>query len=332
VTDARELLARYLRQRVELGEAELVLERHTRAELVPAAARGGAGGRSSADAASAPARGGGTPGAGRERMPAREEAPSAAPLDRSAATVPVAHATLAPAEPSRPAALPSVDAARATGASPDAGASLSSPAPGSLARPAPDAPARGASAAEILALPTLQAVCEVALGCPNCGLAKTRTRVAFGEGSETAQLMVVGEAPGENEDRQGRPFVGRAGKLLDLLLLSAGFPRESVYICNVLKCRPPGNRNPEPAEIEACSPYLQRQIELVRPRAMLAFGAFAAQTLLATDVSIGRLRGRVHQYRGIPLVATYHPAALLRQQQWVPLAWEDLQRARAQLG
>ncbi|HKP74714.1 MAG TPA: uracil-DNA glycosylase [Longimicrobiaceae bacterium] len=172
---------------------------------------------------------------------------------------------------------------------------------------------------------------EIALGCPRCGLAKTRTRVAFGEGSESADLMVVGEAPGENEDRQGRPFVGKAGQLLDLLLMTAGFPRESVYICNVLKCRPPGNRNPQPDEVSACSPYLLKQVELVAPKVIVAFGTFAAQTLLGTDVSIGRLRGKVHQYRGTPLIPTYHPAALLRNSGWVRAVWDDLQRARSVL-
>lgn len=198
-------------------------------------------------------------------------------------------------------------------------------------RPASDAPARGASAEEITALPILSDVREIALGCPRCGLAKTRTRVVFGEGSETAELMVVGEAPGENEDRQGRPFVGKAGQLLDLLLMTAGFSRESVYICNVLKCRPPGNRNPAPDEVEACSPYLLKQVELVAPKVIVAFGTFAAQTLLATDVSIGRLRGRVHAYRGTPLIPTYHPAALLRNAGWVRAVWDDLQRARSVL-
>ena len=143
--------------------------------------------------------------------------------------------------------------------------------------------------------------------------------------------MVVGEAPGADEDRSGRPFVGKAGKLLDLLLMTAGLEREKVYVCNVLKCRPPGNRDPNPEEVEACSPYLLRQVELVKPRAIVAFGTFAAQTLLVTDVSIGRLRGKTHQYQGVPLVPTYHPAALLRNPGWVRAVWEDLQRVRAVL-
>lgn len=190
------------------------------------------------------------------------------------------------------------------------------------------APAPGATEGELVQLGSLDRLREVALGCPRCRLAETRGHVVFGEGSPTARLVVVGEAPGADEDRTGRPFVGRAGKLLDLLLASAGFEREAVYVCNVLKCRPPGNRNPLPEEVEACSPYLLRQVELIAPSAILACGTFAAQTLLGSDVPISRLRGGVHDYHGVPLVPTYHPAALLRNAAWVRLAWEDLQRAR----
>lgn len=197
--------------------------------------------------------------------------------------------------------------------------------------PSVDAPATGAAAGEIVHLPTLDAVREVALGCPRCRLAETRGHVVFGEGNPDADVLVVGEAPGAEEDRTGRPFVGRAGKLLDLLLGSVGLSREAVYICNVLKCRPPGNRNPQPDEVEACSPYLLRQVELVKPRVIAAFGTFAAQTLLGTTTPIGKLRGRVHDYHGLPLVATYHPAALLRTAAWVRPTWDDLQRLRAVL-
>lgn len=195
-------------------------------------------------------------------------------------------------------------------------------------RPAPDAPAAYAGAGEIRLLPTLDALREVSLGCPRCKLAESRRKVVFGEGNPVADVMIVGEAPGQEEDATGRPFVGAAGKLLDLLLLTAGFEREQVYICNVLKCRPPRNRDPEPEEVEACSPYLLRQVELVGPRIVIAFGAFAARTLLGSDLTIGKLRGRVHDYRGIPLVPTYHPAALLRSQAWVRSVWDDLQLAR----
>jgi uracil-DNA glycosylase len=191
-----------------------------------------------------------------------------------------------------------------------------------------DAPAPGAAAVDIVQIGALDALRAVALGCPRCRLAETRQHVVFGEGDPAADVVVVGEAPGADEDRTGRPFVGAAGRLLNLLLASVGFSRERVYICNVLKCRPPANRDPEPDEVEACSPYLLRQVELVRPRVILACGTFAAQTLLRSTESIGRLRGGVHEFRGIPLVPTYHPAALLRNTAWIRATWEDLQRLR----
>ena len=228
-----------------------------------------------------------------------------------------------------PAARPSAPAAAPQPGRPETHRRAGAPVPGTVPHPpSPAAPARGATAEEIAALPTLEAVRDLALGCPRCALAATRRHVVFGEGASDAEVLVVGEAPGADEDASGRPFVGRAGQLLDLLLLASGFRREDVYVCNVLKCRPPQNRNPQPDEVSACSPYLLRQVELVEPRVILAFGAFAAQTLLGTDVSIGRLRGGAHQYRGVPLVPTYHPAACLRNPGWVRSVWEDLQRAR----
>jgi uracil-DNA glycosylase len=196
----------------------------------------------------------------------------------------------------------------------------------------PPAVRRDIAVADIEALPTLEMLGALASGCGRCGLAGSRRQVVFGEGRTDAEVMVVGEAPGAEEDRSGRPFVGRAGKLLDQLLLSAGFEREQVYVCNVLKCRPPSNRDPSAEEIEACSPYLLRQVDLVRPRVILAFGAFAARTLLATEESVGRLRRREHAYHGVPLIPTYHPAACLRSPAWIRSVWEDLQRARALLG
>jgi uracil-DNA glycosylase family 4 len=293
VSDPRDLLRSYLRQRAELGDVELVLDRHTPGEMREMLSPHPA----------APA-----------RPPTREPASAPSPAaSRDASPIP-----RRTSEPPPAADRPHVRA----GAQPPGDTPM---------QPAPDAPARGVSTGDIASLTILSSVRDIALGCPRCGLAKTRTRVVFGEGSETAELMVVGEAPGENEDRQGRPFVGKAGQLLDLLLMTAGFPRESVYICNVLKCRPPGNRNPLPEEVEACSPYLVKQVELVRPKVIVAFGTFAAQTLLGTDVAIGKLRGRVHAYRGTPLVPTYHPAALLRNPGWVRAVWDDLQRARAVL-
>jgi uracil-DNA glycosylase len=164
--------------------------------------------------------------------------------------------------------------------------------------------------------------------CTRCRLHEGRNTVVFGEGNPNADVMVVGEAPGQEEDRTGRPFVGQGGKLLDLLLMTAGFPRESVYICNTLKCRPPNNRNPLPDEMEHCSNYLHGQIDAVAPRALIAVGKFAAQALLNSEESIGRLRGQVHSYRGIPLIVTYHPAYILRSPQQGRVAWQDFQLLR----
>jgi uracil-DNA glycosylase family 4 len=162
-------------------------------------------------------------------------------------------------------------------------------------------------------------------GCTACGLHKTRTQTVFGVGDEGADWMLIGEAPGAEEDRLGEPFVGQAGKLLDNMLAAIGLRRgENVYIANVLKCRPPGNRNPEPEEVARCSPFLERQIELVKPKLVVAMGRFAAQTLLATDASIASLRGRVHAYAGVPLIVTYHPAYLLRNLPDKAKAWADL--------
>ena len=165
--------------------------------------------------------------------------------------------------------------------------------------------------------------------CTACKLHRTRTQGVLGVGDREAEWLVIGEAPGADEDAQGEPFVGQAGKLLDQMLAALGLARgENVYIANVLKSRPPGNRNPEPDEIAACMPYLLAQIELIRPKLILALGRFAAQNLLQTDEPIGRLRGRVHRFRDIPLVVTYHPAYLLRNLPDKARAWEDLCLAR----
>jgi len=171
-----------------------------------------------------------------------------------------------------------------------------------------------------------------ASGCTLCRLHAGRKTVVFGEGDPAADLVVVGEAPGQEEDRTGRPFVGRAGKLLDLLLMAAGFPRGRVYICNVLKCRPPDNRNPQPDEVGACtSTWLHPQIDAISPRVLLAVGKFAAQALTGSDDAIGRLRGRVHAWQGTPLVVSYHPAYLLRSPNVIRDAWLDYQLLRAVL-
>lgn len=164
--------------------------------------------------------------------------------------------------------------------------------------------------------------------CRRCPLCETRTEFVFGVGSPTATVMFVGEAPGRDEDLQGEPFVGRAGKLLDKILEAIGWSRNDVYIANILKCRPPGNRNPEPAEIAQCEPVLQRQIELIRPVILCTLGSIATKTLLGTTQGIGKLRGTLHEYHGTPLVATYHPAALLRNPNWKRPTWEDVQMLR----
>jgi len=165
--------------------------------------------------------------------------------------------------------------------------------------------------------------------CTDCALAGTRTQTVFGVGDERAEWLLVGEAPGAEEDRLGEPFVGQAGKLLDNMLAAIDLRRgENVYIANVLKCRPPGNRNPQPEEVAKCSPYLLRQLGLIRPRLIVAMGRFAAQTLLATDATIASLRGRVHRYAGVPLIVTYHPAYLLRNLPDKAKAWADLVFAR----
>lgn len=181
---------------------------------------------------------------------------------------------------------------------------------------------------EILAIPDVESLRAVAEACVRCPLHETRRNAVFGEGDPDADVLCVGEAPGAREDETGRPFVGRAGELLDRLLLAVGFRREEVYICNVLKSRPPQNRDPRAEEIEACSPYLLRQIELVDPAVIVAFGSFAARTLLDVRSSLGSLRGRPHAYGGYPVVVTYHPAALLRNPRWTRPAWDDLQLVR----
>jgi len=174
-------------------------------------------------------------------------------------------------------------------------------------------------------LTSLEAVREALGECERCALARTRKRLVFGEGRADTGLVFVGEAPGAEEDLQGRPFVGRAGQLLTKIITAMGLQRERVYICNILKCRPPGNRNPRPEEIAACEPFLIRQLQTLRPRVICALGSFAAQTLLKTETPISVLRGRFHLYQGIPLMPTYHPAYLLRNPGAKKQVWEDVQ-------
>ncbi len=168
--------------------------------------------------------------------------------------------------------------------------------------------------------------------CEKCALCRARRNTVPGEGDPGARLMCVGEGPGETEDQTGRPFVGRAGELLTAMLAAIELPRESVFIANVVKCRPPQNRKPLPDEMAACLPYLRRQIQLIRPTVLLALGATAAEGLLAVKRSLSELRGKVHRWDGIPLIITYHPAALLRNPNWKKPAWDDVRIARQLLG
>ena len=166
------------------------------------------------------------------------------------------------------------------------------------------------------------------VGCQKCSLSKTRTNLVFGVGNHKAELMFVGEAPGRDEDLQGEPFVGRAGQLLTKIIEAIGMKRTDVYIANVLKCRPPGNRNPLPEEIVLCMPYLIKQIDIIKPKVLCALGTFAAQTLLNTKAPVGTLRGRFHEYQGIPMMVTYHPAYLLRNPNDKAKVWEDMKKVR----
>jgi uracil-DNA glycosylase family 4 len=221
-------------------------------------------------------------------------------------------------------------------------------APAEAAAPAPappDArmPAPVAAPAAAVSLPPIADRADGAYGadwgvlrervaaCTACDLCKTRTQTVFGVGDTRAEWLVIGEAPGAEEDRQGEPFVGRAGQLLNAMLLAIGLPREKVFIANILKCRPPGNRDPKPEEVSRCLPFLSAQIALLKPKIILAVGRIAAQNLLATDAPLARLRGKLHTYgaANTPLVITYHPAYLLRTPADKRKAWEDLKFARA---
>jgi len=199
----------------------------------------------------------------------------------------------------------------------------SSPPPGTSSDEAAapiDTPANVALSTELAGL-----AAEVS-ACRKCGLCEGRTQTVFSDGNPAADLVFVGEAPGENEDKQGIPFCGRSGNLLtDIIVKGMKMRREDVYICNVIKCRPPGNRDPLPAEKDACEPYLIRQLELVKPKVICALGGHAAKTLLKSDESTGRLRGKWHFYHGIPLRVTYHPAYLLRSPGEKKKTWEDIQ-------
>jgi DNA polymerase len=201
------------------------------------------------------------------------------------------------------------------------------PRTGPAARPAPDpgAPNTVPGWLETRRAEQFAQTLAGAMACTRCGLAATRTRVVFGTGTGRNGVMFIGEAPGRDEDLTGEPFVGRAGQLLTKILAALGWSREEVYIANVLKCRPPENRDPEPEEVALCSPYLLRQIGLLEPRILCALGNHAAQLLLNRRASMASLRGRVLDFQGVPLVASYHPAAILRNPNLKRPLWEDMQ-------
>ena len=253
------------------------------------------------------------------------------PSDATAASAPgdaVSHASAAAtAASSSPAAAPVAAPVAARPVRPTAPAPAPQPAP--VAQPAAQPLPAGIEQMDWDALQASVAQCRA------CGLCEGRKNTVFGVGDRRARWMVIGEAPGEHEDLQGEPFVGQAGKLLDNMLAAMGLSRQAegqalhegragVYIANTLKCRPPGNRNPEPHELQTCTPYLMRQLALVQPGMVLAMGRFAVQSLLGTTEPIGKLRGRVHQVQGVPVVVTYHPAYLLRNPADKAKAWADL--------
>jgi len=323
--DARDLLRRYIEQRREVGETELVLDGLHVDEvmrLLGAAGRAAASRTSARDAVRSPANQ--TDDWRATLTEAGVHSQHAEPGDsRDAVTEPLEEAS-----PTRE--MPMPPSAERVGRLDFA--------PGPPEPAANEAAFRkgivvGPSEAEIIPdliarLPSLGAVAEKVQECRRCPLYATATKSVPGEGDPSSGLVCVGEAPGANEDATGRPFVGQAGQLLTRILAAIELKREDVFIVNVLKHRPPGNRNPRPEEVEACSPYLIRQLELIKPKVIVAFGTFAAQTLLQTKTPLGQLRGLVHRYHGTPLVVTYHPAALLRNPAWKRPTWEDVKLAR----
>ncbi len=207
-------------------------------------------------------------------------------------------------------------------------AAATAPAP-TAGAPSPAAAPR--AAADPAKLEELAALCRQVEGCTRCRLSTGRTRTVFGTGDPAARLMLIGEGPGAEEDRQGLPFVGAAGELLNRIIQAIELNRDQVYIANVVKCRPPGNRDPQPDEVAACRGYLERQIALVQPEVLVALGRVAAQTLLSNDLPIGQMRGRWFEVLGIPTMVTYHPAALLRNPGLKRPTWEDMQQVRDRL-
>ena len=335
----------------EMGLAQIWVRRGQRAESAeaggtPAAASGGGGDASAVAVATGAAGVAGAPGApgapGAAKLrPAAQPTARVVPRDD---TPPVGGAARN-AAPSDEAVMRTATAARA--AIDDDRASVE-PAPSAAAADMPPAteddfawfdatppgdplpPDEARPAATPVAMLDWDTLAARVADCTSCRLCEKRTNTVFGVGDREADWMLIGEAPGENEDKQGEPFVGQAGKLLDNMLQSLALKRgENVYIANVIKCRPPGNRNPEPDEVARCEPYLQRQVALVKPKLIVALGRFAVQSLLKTEASIASLRGRVHDYEGVPVIVTYHPAYLLRSLPDKAKAWADLCLAQA---
>ena len=307
--DARESLRRYLEQRRDLGESELVLDSLSVDEALRLLG-------ATAGSATASHRVG-------ERHPPQTSTPEAS---RSRTSLSAADRAT-PATPAIP-ATPVVPAMKDRPASSGAPSSPVAPPPVALAGLNVGGGSRAGGDDLIAGLHSLEAIAAAVAGCRRCPLYATAINPVPGTGNPDADFMIVGEAPGANEDAQGVPFVGQAGQLLTKIIEAINLRRDDVFIANVLKHRPPGNRNPLPEEVAACSPYLVRQIELVRPKVLLALGTFAAQTLLETKLTIGKLRAQEHRYNGVPLVVTYHPAALLRNPAWKRPTWEDVQLAR----
>lgn len=339
--DARERLRRYLEQRRELGESELVLDGLAVEDVMAMlGARAIAKRPRGASGPSAM-----VPPIARPRTSASVEfvdPPIATPLPESRINANASgdwREALRPVAPSTSdagdAAAPTGDAAPTRRASlPDWLIALRIPAGVSAPHTAPETSPDTATvlgdehSKAVRNTMHLDDLAELVRQCTRCALHVSARRAVPGEGDPRAELVCVGEAPGANEDEQGRPFVGDAGQLLTKILAAIQLSRESVYICNVLKHRPPANRDPLPDEVSACQPFLQRQLELVMPRVILALGRFAAQTLLGTSTPLGKLRGSVHMYRGIPVIVTYHPAALLRNEAWKRPTWDDVKLAR----
>ena len=268
--------------------------------------------------------------------PQRESAAAAAPapdadgadaISEAPASIPASAAANNAASPATIAAATTAENTAASTAASAAAKPLLRPEPMAVAAPVLVPGAALPAGIATMGWPELRATVAA---CTACTLCEGRTQTVFGVGHERAHWMIVGEAPGEQEDRQGEPFVGKSGQLLDNMLRAIGLtrteaePARQVYIANTLKCRPPGNRNPAPAELAACEGFLIRQLQLVQPKIILAMGRFAVQSLLRSTEPIGRLRGRVHHYQGVPLIVTYHPAYLLRNPEDKAKAWDDL--------